>query len=338
MNRVRTFVVDYPEAHVAMRHLEETLGVTAEGVLRAHGKLPNADDLAEHPLPKEPFVVVNGSGDYHHETVTFFDAFVRAHPGERFTYIQIDAHPDKDDTYRWKLDCASFVGRIMEKDEIERVYLLGLYPECLDTHRTGNLVIHNLSYFRVPYMGKLHQYLVGETPLRETMHRLQASTLDDIATNDSVDEYEEFELPPPSDEKKPPKLRDGPRPVVRVKWKTLSDFDPVTALPDLPVYLTIDLDVARAKIVTDWRRDPSAHDVTTWGTGDNQGNMEWETLLALVRSIGRARRIAGADFCGLTRDVGLLGEEARASSLEAVREIYSAVCEAIGSGVVEGSK
>lgn len=334
MTRVPTFVVDYPEAHAAMRHLTETLGVEPAGVLQSHGRLANADTLAEHPLPDVPFIVVNGSGDYHHETVTFLEAFVKRHDGKRFTYIQIDAHPDKDDTYRWKLDCASFVGRVMERDEIERVYLLGLYPECLDTHKTGNLVIHNLSYFRVPYLSKLHQYLVGETVLHETMHRLQPTSVDDASQNESIDTYEELSLPRPGDEKKPAKLREGPMPALRVQWKTLADFDAVRDLPDLPVYLTIDLDVARAKIVTDWRRDPSSDDVTTWGTGDNQGNMDWDVLLALVRSIGGARRILGADFCGITHTVAALSDDARASSLSAVGEIYQALADAIGAGGV----
>jgi hypothetical protein len=331
MSRVPTFVVDYPEAHAAMRHLTATTGVLPAGVLQAHGRVPNADTLAAHPLPDEPFIVVNGSGDYHHETVTFLEAFVKRHAGKRFTYIQIDAHPDKDDTYRWKLDCASFVGRVMERDEIERVYLLGLYPECLDTHKTGNLVIHNLSYFRVPYLSKLHQYLVGETTLHETMHRLQHTSIDDASQNESIAFYEELSLPRPGDEKKPAKLREGPMPALRVQWKTLADFDARRDLPDLPVYLTIDLDVARSKIVTDWRRDPSVDDVTTWGTGDNQGNMEWDVLLALVRRIGAARPILGADFCGLTHTLEEISDEARASSLDAVHDIYGALVDAIAS-------
>lgn len=327
---VPTFVLDYPEATRAMAYLTERFGVKPAATFPGYGHLPDTAKCDPRPLPAEPFIIVNGSGDYHHETVTFIDGFLKARGEEqKFVYIQIDAHPDKDDTFRWKLDCASFVGLVMEHDNIERVYLLGIYPECLDTNDVGHVLMKKLRYYNCDYFQKLHQYIVQPSPVFERMFDFLPGTVEDAAKNPAVLSHRVVELEHPNKSHLPAVLQDGPEPALEVNWKALDEMD-WGGIPDLPVYLTIDLDVARDRIVTDWRRDLEEHEpITPWGYGDNQGNMPFDDLLKLVRRLGSHCRIAGADFCGFTRHFEELSEEALESSLSAVGDIYEALVDAI---------
>jgi len=75
-----------------------------------------------------------------------------------------------------------------------------------------------------------------------------------------------------------------------------ADYLNTGAIPgDLPVYLSIDLDVMPGQFArTDW----------------DQGEMSPESLLAAIDEIARGHRILGADICGgLTSSKGALAED-----------------------------
>lgn len=329
---MRTFVIDYPEAHEALRVLRERFGVEAEAVFPALGAQPVSAEMTPHPLPAEPFIVVNGSGNYHHETVRLVEGFLAAREGQRFAYVQIDAHPDKDDRFRWKCDCASFVGRVMKNRALEGVWLLGIYPPCLqEFDRPGHLFTPRLGYYGEHYFERLHTYVAGGDDVTELFWQYQPEDLEEARANPSVAEVlEREEVPPPLRKSTPAFLRDDtPRPCLDVRWKTLADFDPARDLPDLPVYLTVDLDVCKDKPTTDWLvrgREPPKN---AWGVTDNQGILSWEELLLLVERIGAARPIAAADFCGLTTKIASIPAAARERSLDGIAEIYEALTRAM---------
>ena len=324
---VPLFVLDYPEAHAAADFLKSTRGAHIETTLPANGDLPITDQMVPPDFPNGPFIVVNGSSDFHHETANLFEGFLKnLGEDEKVLYAQVDAHPDKDDTFRWKIDCASFVGKVMEHKRVERAMLLGLNPACMDTPNFGYLVIGRVRYFRCDYFQKLHQYPM-DNEIREVLFDFWDSTIDDAKANESVNEVELIEMAHPAKVNMPASLYEGSERALRVQWKTLADFDP-TGLPDLPLYLTIDLDVLRSALVTDWRHDPEPDkDVHPWGYGDNQGVMELDTLIELIGRLGRARKIRGADFCGLTRHFHEIHDDAKAMSLECIGKVYDALVE-----------
>jgi hypothetical protein len=326
MSTIPLYVIDYPEAQIALRHLEKVRGARAVEIFESVGHKPNTATIEPRPLPPDPFIVMNGSGNFHHESYALFEGFVSAHPAQQFLYLQIDAHPDKDDTYRWKLDCASFVGKIMEHKAIDQVYLLGLYPVCLDTDNDNRIYIKRVSYFRCDYFKKLSQYIVEPTEVVETMFMYPPEALEDAKNNSSVESVKEVEIEVPNVSHLPDSIRPEAEKALEVKWKTLEAFDP-SVLPDLPIYLTIDLDVARDGVVTDWRREPNPEDITTWGYGDNQGNMAFKDMIELIRQIGQARAIWGADFCGLTEEFDAMSQEAQDHSLAATEEVYDVLQE-----------
>ncbi len=333
---VPTFVIEYPEAVASAEFLMSTRGIDIDGTFAPYGRLPDAKSPARE-LPAGPFIAINGSGNYHHETTWLYEGFLAANPDEQFCFVQIDAHPDKDDTFRWKIDCYNFVGRIMENDRTHRVVLLGMNPENLDFVERGRVLIENAYYYRCEYFEKLHQWVVPpRRDIVETFWKVMPHTVDVARGNISVDTVTEVRLAPPGDAKKPEVLRDGPRPALEVTWKDVAGFSP-TMLPDLDVYLTIDLDVAKDAIVTDWRFKPTDDDWMPWGLGDNQGRMPYDDMLALIRRIGRHRRIRGADFCGMTEGLDQLPDGAYESSLIATLDVYDALCDAIASAGAEGS-
>ena len=98
------------------------------------------------------------------------------------------------------------------------------------------------------------------------------------------------------------------------------------------MYLTVDLDICKNRPVTDWRLAQGKAGANEWGVADNQGIVEWSPVLDLIRSIGNARTIRGADFCGLTEQLRWLNDAARDQSLEAIADVYAALTDAITAG------
>jgi arginase family enzyme len=266
-------------------------------------------------LGTSPFLVLNGSGNHHHETVGLVEGLLRARP-EELTYIQIDAHPDKTELYRWSCNCGSFVGRILETPRIAEVYLLGLYPPCLDTDGHGTIYIKNLHYYRCEYFKKLRQYTVAPTTIHETYFGFLPEDVSEAKNNPSVARVRSKSIRVPDQQQ--------PKKGLRVEWKTLRELD-LGGLPDRPVYLTVDLDVLRHYPVTDWRKAPARSPATPHGLPENQGEMELDVLVDLIARIGSARRIAGADVCGLTSELERLPEGARQASFEAVERVVRAI-------------
>lgn len=306
--RTPLYSIDYPEV---LAFLEDYPRFAPSGRMVPAGKKPLSARPDDRAFAHGPGLTLNGSGDYHHETAWLFDSFCEQFPDEKFCYIQIDAHPDKDDYYRWKLDCASFVGRVMEHRQAVRVYLLGLYPECLDTEKYGTIYIPKLNYFHVNYFRVLRQFIARESPITETFFRFAERDLVEAQKSPAIAHAEAIgEVVYPRNEQTFDAMRVG--------WKTLADFS-AEALPKRRVYLTIDLDVCKDRPVTDWRRAPDGDDDGT--LTPNQGELSWQELVDLVATIGKARPIAGADICGLTHNYAHLPTDLRADSGAAVAEL-----------------
>nr|MCR4823811.1 hypothetical protein [Bacteroidales bacterium] len=92
--------------------------------------------------------------------------------------------------------------------------------------------------------------------------------------------------------------------------RDVTDFPALERLPELPVYLSIDLDVlSEAYARTDW----------------DQGQMTLEQLTAGLVSLRTSRRILGVDLCGgLTPQKGASPEDLalNASTGEAVFDVF----------------
>jgi len=230
-------------------------------------------------------------------------------------YLQIDAHPDTRPQYRWHLDCSSFAGRLIELPGLLEVHVLGRYLECTKPADYEGPYVDKLGYYKADLFAKLHQYLVGPSPLADLYLPYLAEAHASAKRSPSIRAVAKRRLAPPG----------GGREVdaLSVHWRTLAELDE-GAWPDAEVYLSIDLDVARARPVTDWRRGGGMVDGRPV-FADNQGDMEWDALLALIARIGAARRVVGADVCGLVERFDWLPEELRADSIAAVAEVHAAL-------------
>lgn len=92
--------------------------------------------------------------------------------------------------------------------------------------------------------------------------------------------------------------------------RTAADFPAVASLPDLPVYLSVDLDV----LGPDWAR-------TDW----DQGTMTLHELRSALEGLRDSRRLLGVDLCGgLTTEKGASPEDLalNASTGEALYDCF----------------
>lgn len=323
--KIPTYFLNYPEALLVRERLASRLGVAAAGVFDSLGRNPVTAQMTPHDVPDRPFLVINGSGNYHHETVRLVEGFLAKRPSERITYIQIDAHPDKTERFRWKCECGTFVGRILVHPQVDNIHLLGLNLPCLLEGDETELYTRHLSYYGENYFQKMHQYVAAGTDLREVFWHFEPVDHDQARTNPSVAHVSTSERPvPPQRANTPAKLRDEtPHPALEVLWRGLDSFD-ATKLPPYPVYLSIDLDVSREIPITDWRERFVRAD-NRLGVVDNEGIMEWADVMRLVHQIGASRTIAAADICGLTEHFHALSDEALEESLVAVDEVVAAL-------------
>ena len=309
---VAHFVIDYPEARLIADYLQKTRGVTMDEVWPHFGWHPDTSAANLRPVGDGPFVVVNGSGNYHHETYAIMEGLCRS---RSCAYVHIDAHPDKDSYFRWKLDCASFVGGILEIPKVSEGVLLGLHvtPDLEDL--PGKVLGNGINYYRFDYFSKLRQYRARPGEQAEVLFRY--SRHDGIAArnNPSVASARSERL-----RKNASKKDRG----LVVRWKSLADFDPAS-IADERVYITVDLDVLRDAVVTDWRRQG----LEQGEPNDNHGDLRLDELLALLKSIGRHNKVIGADLCGLTEHYAYLSEERRQESLYSIGQVYDIIVEII---------
>ncbi|MBN2361740.1 MAG: hypothetical protein JXR83_19970 [Deltaproteobacteria bacterium] len=322
---VATVVIDYPEAQRIAVDLHARHGVVPAAVWPGVGLRPRTLDANTRPLPDGPFVVVNGAGHYHHETYAILEALGRR---TSFAYLHLDAHPDKDTVFRWRLDCASFVGAIAEIPAVAEAVLLGLHltPDLEDA--PGLVLGNDLRYYRCDYFKKIRQY--GARPSTVAEAHFRHTRADGIAArrNPSVASARSARLP-----QNKRKFRRG----LLVRWRDLGAFDPRSIAGD-QVYLSVDLDVLRGGVVTDWRRKlPAAAPARSRAGGaaggrvaDNQGDLSLAELLDLIAAIARCRRVIGADLCGLTREFAALDAARQASSLATCAAVYRALVAACG--------
>jgi arginase family enzyme len=309
-----TVVIDYPEARRIAAYLARTRGVQAQHTWPAFGRRPETLRACLRPVPDGPFVVVNGSGNFHHETYAIVEGLCRR---ARLSYVHVDAHPDKDTRFRWKLDCASFVGAILEIPAVDEGVLLGLHTATSQHDLPGLILGSEITYYRCEVFAKLRQYLARPDTVGEIVLRASGAHGAAARRNPSVISARVERLP-----SNPRRLARG----LVVRWRDLTAFDP-DSLRGEGVYLSVDLDVLRRGLVTDWRR---TGDRGLAAPADNQGDLSVDELLDLLRAIGRRRRVLGADLCGLTEGVDRLPESAREASLETVAQVYDALVELVG--------
>lgn len=314
---VATHIIDYPEALAIADHLRERDGIEVCKSFEATRGHLRMTRLPDRDVGPGPFIVINGSSTFHHETLPLVRSFLDA-IATRIAYIQIDAHPDKETGYRWLVACGSFVGGLLEDDRVHDVHLLGLHPDGIVPHPDEPLFTRNTGYYRCDLFSKLHQYLGRRAAKSELFFAVDDEMTLRAQQNPAVRRVRRVHAKPPGEAHE--------EAAIAVDWRTLRGFDP-DSLPDLPVYLSIDLDVCRDRPVTDWRRAEATHGANEWGVADNQGVLEWPALLRLIRKIGRARTIAAADFCGITYTLNKLEPAARAQSLEACAEIHRTLSE-----------
>lgn len=308
-----TVVIDYPEALRVAEYLGRTRGTTIDVTWPAAGRRPETLKARLRPVPEGPFVVLNGSGNFHHETYAVVEGLCRRNS---VSYVHVDAHPDKDTRFRWKLDCASFVGAILEIPEVHEGVLLGLNTSPEQHDLPGLILGNEITYYRCEVFAKLRQYLarpddVGEVVLRASRHHGVAAR-----RNASVRSARVQRLPA------------NPRRIDRalvVRWRDLAAFEPDSLRGDA-IYLSVDLDVLRRGLVTDWRR---TGDGGITAPSDNQGELEFDELEQLLRRLGRARRVLGADVCGVTEHLAKVPEALQRQSLETVGRVYDLLRELV---------
>jgi len=314
-----TLLIDYPEARRVAAHLRATRGVEIAGEWSPVGTRPETLRANSRPLPDTPFVVVNGSGNYHHETYAIVESLCRR---TRLAYIHIDAHPDKDTFFRWKIDCASFVGAVLEIPQVEEAVLLGLHfpPGTVDL--PGAVLGNDVHYYRCDYFAKLRQYLARQQDLRELHFRYSRADAARARRNPSVQSA------------RVERLAAVHRKQTRglgIRWRSLREFSPASIASER-VYLSVDLDVLRRDIATDWLRKR--------GQGafvDNHGVMTLPQLLKMIARISRQHEIVGADLCGLTERFADLERARLDRSLETIAAVYDALVVAVDGGARQPS-
>ncbi|MFO0723375.1 MAG: hypothetical protein U1E65_06320 [Myxococcota bacterium] len=269
-----------------------------------------------------PFVAINGSGNHHHETLGLVAALAAEDPARSFSYLHLDAHPDTGELYRWRYNCASFVGRVLELPQVAEVDLIGINPAVLETEGTGSVYFRNLHYYHCDYFAKLRQWTVEEGPIDETYFGASEDDLRRALKNPAIAKAKMKEVRPPKSETAYPALV--------VKWRPLSALDP-SQLPEAPIYVSVDLDVLKLDLVTDWRKSPRRSAPTPFGVPENQGEMSLPTLLALIAQLGAARPMLGADVCGLTERLGELSPEAQATSIQTTAAVVEALQAALAA-------
>lgn len=316
---VPVYLFDYPEA----KAIAEAAGLVPSRVFSPCGSSVTGPTVPRS-IDEQPFLAINGSGNYHHETLGLVAALAGAAPERRFTYVHVDAHPDTGELYRWRYNCASFVGRILESPSVEAAYLLGINPEVLAEETQRTVFFKNLHYYHCDYFGKVRQFTVAGGPIDETYFGPGEGDLGRAKKNPSVKQARLSEVTPPKHAEAFPALV--------VKWRALSELDPAT-LPQLPLYISVDLDVLKGALVTDWRKSPKRSKPTRFGVPENQGEMSLEVLLELLEKLGRARPLLGADVCGLTHELGALSEAARQESVAASVQVVQRLLELVGGAV-----
>jgi len=192
------------------------------------------------------FIVLNSSGLFHHRSFYFVE------PLEEVCYVQLDSHPDFGKWTR-KLAGDNFVPEVSGLDNVKATYVVGVTPN-------EALVPEGESIKRIRERTRGTRLVLSD-PLEVLLF-----AEDGIADETFREVYEKAK---------------GLYPYLEYHKKP-TEFD-VKSLPDLPVYLSIDLDVIKTF--------PSI-----W-----TGHGRWDTVKVLdtIFEIAEGREIIGADICGL---------------------------------------
>lgn len=165
---------------------------------------------------KEPFIVVNGHGHFHHRTY-FFVYTVK----QDITYMHFDAHADFEKNTDHVISYANFVSKLRSLPQVRRVQLLGLSPGTL-----------------APFLG--HVYRDGDEceNFEPIGHPDMINESTDIYLGESIDDFVQKHRPQGDYEKYV--LQEVRK--FEPSFQLLEDFDPGT-IPTEKVYVSIDMDV-----------------------------------------------------------------------------------------------
>ncbi|MBI4818045.1 MAG: hypothetical protein HY791_17415 [Deltaproteobacteria bacterium] len=314
-------LIGHPETRPLLSELGR-LGLGAPSLTLA--PLPNVlpvEALVPRDVDFDKLVAINGSGTHHHETLPL--VLGRLLRRDRLSYVQIDAHPDLGPPGP-QVTCGSFVGELLTEPRIDTVTLLGQYPPCVLAEHYPTVYTDHLGEFGSEYFRKLRKYLVEPSDLAEVYWPFRSRDLELARANPSVRDARVVRRAPPKIRNPHTTPAPPPEPTLVVDWRTVDELmvDELTAdsVAEGPLYLSIDLDVARTRPITDWKREE---------TTENQGNMEWPALIELIRRIARTRRVVAADVCGLTSDFESLPVSLRTDSLHAVGEVIEELVRAV---------
>lgn len=219
-------------------------------------------------LQEDRFIVLNSSGLFHHRSFYFVE------PLEEVCYVQLDSHPDFGKMIG-RLAGDNFVPEVSQLDNVEDTYVVGVTPN-------EALVPEGESLERIRER-TIGTKLILSDPL-EVLLFAEDGTRDE--TFREVYENARVLYPYLNHHNKPTK------------------FD-VESLPNLPVYLSIDLDVIKTF--------PSI-----W-----EGHGRWDTVKVLdtIFEIADEREIIGGDICGLDKNFFSM----RSNVMKHYRGVYSAL-------------
>ncbi|MBD3253338.1 hypothetical protein GF386_06400 [Candidatus Pacearchaeota archaeon] len=203
-------------------------------------------DMSER-LKDDSFIVLNSSGFFHHRTFYFVEALE-----EDVCYVQLDSHPDFWNI-RKRLNGSGFVSEISRLRNVKSTHLVGVTPNeaLVPEDKTEEEIRENIRDINI----------ISSEPLEALLFPCDES---------EKERYEEV-------------YRRAIKIYPQLTYKrNPTEFDP-DSIPDLPVYLSVDLDVIR-------------YFPTLW-----YGHGRWnsEKLCRTIWDIGTKRRIIGADICGL---------------------------------------
>jgi len=208
------------------------------------------DSELQEKLQEDKFIVLNSSGFFHHRSFYFIE------PLKEVCYVQLDSHADLWNR-KGKLSFDGFVSEVAKLKNVHQAYVVGVTPN-------EGLAPKNKSVEEIREQTR-DVNIVASEPL-EIMIMEGAGGHPDVDYETVYRKTREV-FPYLTYDQKP------------------TEFN-ADELPDLPVYLSVDLDVIKMF-------------PTVW-----QGHGRWDTikLLETIWEIGSKREIVGADICGLDND------------------------------------
>jgi hypothetical protein len=209
--------------------------------------IEDRDNEMSQRLKEDKFIVLNSSGFFHHRSFYFVE------PLEEVCYVQLDSHPDFWKRIEGRIRAGGFVQDIGRLDNVCSTYVVGVTPneDLAPEEKSIEEIRSNVEDVNLVLSLPLEALLTGDPDKYgvdyEEVYRKAIKVYPNLTFNEKPTEFN------------------------------------VDELPNLPVYLSIDLDVIQMF-------------PTVW-----QGHGRWNPInvLETIYDISTKREIIGADICGL---------------------------------------